>query len=48
MRLKDLEKVKVIAGFPGIGKSDFVKTSQIEKVDQPDYTPSPKAGPACV
>lgn len=25
MRLKDLEKIKVIAGFPGIGKSDFVK-----------------------
>lgn len=24
MRLKDLEKVNVIAGFPGIGKSDFV------------------------
>lgn len=36
MRLKDLEKVKVIAGFPGIGKSDFVKHNKKMKIKDSD------------
>ena len=36
MRLKDLEKVKVIAGFPGIGKSNFVEHNKELKIKDSD------------
>jgi len=36
MRLNDLEKIKVIAGFPGIGKSDFVKHNKKLKIKDSD------------
>jgi len=44
IKVKEGDTVKVgsLLGIVELGKSDFVKTSQIEKVDQPDYTPPPK------
>ena len=44
IKVKEGDTVKVgsLLGIVELGKSDFVKTSQIDKVDQPDYTPPPK------
>lgn len=43
MRIKDLEKINVIAGFPGIGKSDFVKNNKDLKIKDSDSSEWDKA-----
>ncbi|RZO49664.1 MAG: 2-oxoglutarate dehydrogenase complex dihydrolipoyllysine-residue succinyltransferase [Candidatus Pelagibacterales bacterium] len=45
IKVKEGDTVKVgsLLGIVELGKSDSVKISQIDKVDQPDYTPPSKA-----